>query len=184
MGQGREQRNQHMEDTLALAEDRKSKGNAALAGKYLTFELGSEIYGIEILKVQEIIGIMSITNVPKTPDYVRGVINLRGKVIPVVELRRKFKMATVEDTERTCIIVVQVKGTDGPITMGILVDEVSEVVDIPADQIEPAPTFGTAVNTAFILAMGKVGGRVVILLDADRVLTIEEMQAVESRVTA
>jgi purine-binding chemotaxis protein CheW len=173
-----------MNDALGLAEDTRRSGNDALAGKYLTFELGTEIYGIEILKVQEIIGIMSITNVPKTPDYVRGVINLRGKVIPVVELRRKFRMPVVEDTERTCIIVVQVKGTDGPITMGILVDEVSEVVDIPAAQIEPAPTFGSSVNTTFILAMGKIGDRVVIMLDADRVLTIDEMQTVESHATA
>ena len=149
------------------------------AGKHLTFELGPEVYGIEILKVQEIIGIMSITNVPKTPEYVRGVINLRGKVIPVVELRKKFRMNAVEDTERTCIIVVQVKGNDGPITMGILVDEVSEVVDISPEMLEPAPTFGTSVNTAFILAMGKIGERVVILLDADKVLTIGELESIE-----
>ena len=148
---------------------------AHLAGKYLTFQLSDEIYSIEILKVQEIIGIMSITTVPKTPDYVRGVINLRGKVIPVVELRRKFGMATQEDTERTCIIVVQVAGSDGPITMGILVDEVSEVMDIKVEQIEPAPAFGTSVDTTFILAMGKVGDRVVILLDVDRVLTSGEL---------
>tara|TARA_R110001592_G_scaffold14602_2_gene65064 strand:+ start:1068 stop:1571 length:504 start_codon:yes stop_codon:yes gene_type:complete len=162
-----------------MVDDNVTTGKESLAGKYLTFELGQEVYGIEILKVQEIIGIMSITHVPKTPDYVRGVINLRGKVIPVVELRRKFRMKTVEDTERTCIIVVQVRGTDGSIIMGILVDEVSEVVNIPADMIESAPTFGTNVNTAFILAMGKVGDRVVILLDADKVLTIEEMVTLE-----
>lgn len=149
------------------------------AGKHLTFELGAEVYGIEILKVQEIIGIMSITNVPKTPDYVRGVINLRGKVIPVVELRKKFRMKAVEDTERTCIIVVQVKGTESPITMGILVDEVSEVVDIDPGQLEAAPTFGTNVNTAFILALGKLGDRVVILLDADKVLTIGELESLD-----
>lgn len=170
-----------MNDSTGLAESGPATHQDELAGKYLTFELGSEIYGIEILKVQEIIGIMSITNVPKTPDYVRGVINLRGKVIPVVELRRKFRMTTVEDTERTCIIVVQVKGADGPITMGILVDEVSEVVDIVAGQIEPAPTFGSSVNTAFILAMGKIGARVVIMLDVDKVLTIEEIETLESR---
>jgi purine-binding chemotaxis protein CheW len=168
-----------MSNELELAENGMASGHDSLAGKYLTFELGTEIYGIEILKVQEIIGIMNITNVPKTPDYVRGVINLRGKVIPVVELRKKFRMETMADTERTCIIVVQISGSDASITMGILVDEVSEVVDITSDRIESAPTFGTSVNTAFILAMGKIGERVVILLDADKVLTIEEMASLE-----
>lgn len=165
-----------MSESQQGASQGQKQSLAELAGKYLTFELGSEVYSIEILKVQEIIGIMSITNVPKTPDYVRGVINLRGKVIPVVELRRKFGMETCEDTERTCIIVVQVAGKDGDITMGILVDEVSEVVDISPEQIEPAPSFGTAVATDFILAMGKVDNRVVILLDVDRVLTLSEME--------
>ncbi len=142
-----------------------------LVGKYLTFTLGSEVYGLEILKVQEIIGLMSITNVPQTPDYVRGVINLRGKVIPVVELRRKFHLEAVQDTERTCIIVVQVASAGGTVIMGILVDEVSEVVDVARDQLEPAPSFGSNISTEFILAMGKIGEHVVILLDIDRVLT-------------
>ena len=168
-----------MNEALEMVDEGTATGQDHLSGKYLTFELGSEIYGIEILKVQEIIGIMSITNVPKTPGFVRGVINLRGKVIPVVELRKKFKMDTVEDTERTCIIVVQVQGSDDSITMGILVDEVSEVVDISGEQIEPAPTFGSSVNTAFILAMGKIAERVVILLDADKVLTINEIQSID-----
>jgi purine-binding chemotaxis protein CheW len=165
-------------ETLDLNQSSTTSTLDQLAGKHLTFELGSETYGIEILKVQEIIGIMSITNVPKTPDYVRGVINLRGKVIPVVELRRKFKLAAVDDTERTCIIVVQVKGVDGPITMGVLVDEVSEVVDIAEEQLEPPPTFGSNVSTDFIRAMGKVGDRVVILLDVDKVLTLQELASV------
>jgi purine-binding chemotaxis protein CheW len=158
---------------------RRAVNFAALAGKYLTFGLGTEVYGLEILKVQEIIGIMSITAVPQTPAYVRGVINLRGKVIPVVELRRKFGIEPVGDTERTCIIVVQVMGGAGAITMGILVDEVSEVVDVSADQIEPAPVFGGNINTDFILAMGKIGDHVVILLDIDRVLTTGEMATLD-----
>ena len=149
-----------------------------LAGKYLTFCLGEEIYGLEILKVQEIIGLMDITRVPRTPEYVRGVINLRGRVIPVVELRKKFSLECVEDTERTCIIVVQVVSGDVAVTMGILVDEVSEVVDIKEEQLEPAPSFGTAVDVDYILAMGKVGEHVVILLDVDRVLTSSEIGAV------
>jgi purine-binding chemotaxis protein CheW len=144
---------------------------AALAGKYLTFTLGPETYGLEILKVQEIIGLMNITKVPQTPDHVRGVINLRGRVIPVVELRRKFNLETVEDTERTCIIVVQVDTGESAVTMGILVDEVSEVVDISEAQLEPPPAFGASIDTAFILAMGKIGENVVVLLDVDRVLT-------------
>lgn len=172
-----------MADSTGLAERNAEAGTDALAGKYLTFELGAEIYGIEILKVQEIIGIMSVTSVPRTPDYVRGVMNLRGKVIPVVELRRKFRMETVKDTERTCIIVVRLKRADGPITMGILVDEVSEVVDIHGDQIELAPTFGASVNTTFILAMGKIGDQVVIMLNADKVLTIEEIERLDTHAT-
>ncbi|MCP4644648.1 MAG: purine-binding chemotaxis protein CheW [bacterium] len=145
------------------------------AGQYLTFLLGDEVYGLEILKVQEIIGMMTVTKVPKTPDYVRGVINLRGKVIPVIDLRTKFQMETHEDTNRTCIIVVQVAGASQQITMGILVDEVSEVLDIIGDQMEPAPTFGEGIQTDFIFGMGKVGDKVVMLLDVDRVLSSGEM---------
>ncbi len=167
-----------MSDSTGAIEKSASSDFQALAGKYLTFELGEEVYGLEILKVQEIIGIMSITQVPQTPEYVRGVINLRGKVIPVVELRRKFGLARVEDNDRTCIIVVQVTGGDGAITMGILVDEVSEVVDIDADQLEPPPSFGATIDTAFILAMGKLEKHVVVLLDVDKVLTSGEMAMV------
>lgn len=141
-----------------------------LAGKYLTFELGAECYGAPILKVQEIIGIMNITRVPKTPDYVRGVINLRGKVIPVVALRERFGMGAVDDTDRTCIVVVQVNGKDGPLVMGVLVDEVSEVINIDGAQLEPAPAFAGGLETNFLLAMAKINQRVVILLDLDRAL--------------
>lgn len=152
----------------------------SLTGKYLTFKLGKETYGIEILKVQEIIGLMHITSVPRTPDFVRGVINLRGKVIPVIELRKKFGMESTEDTDHTCIIVVQVAGSTGPITMGILVDEVWEVVDIAENQLEPPPSFGTNIDTAFILAMGKLDETVVILLDIDKILIASELTSVSS----
>ena len=152
---------------------------AAKAGKYLTFQLGKEVYGIEILKVQEIIGMMPVTHVPRTPDFVRGVINLRGKVIPVVELRRKFGMETREDTERTCIVVVQVSWDAGRIIMGLLVDEVSEVLNVTGEQIEAPPSFGASVDTDFILGMGKVGTKVVMLLDVDKVLASDEIAAVE-----
>ncbi|NIA14837.1 MAG: chemotaxis protein CheW [Nitrospiraceae bacterium] len=149
-----------------------------LAGKYLTFKLGDEVYGLEILKVQEIIGMMNVTAVPKTPEFVRGVINLRGKVIPVIDLRLKFQMETKEDTERTCIIVVQVACEEQTVTMGIIVDEVSEVLDVDASQIEPPPAMGAGTDSDFILGMGKVANKVVMLLDADRVLSTGEVAEV------
>ena len=151
----------------------------AQEGKFLSFVLGDEEYGLEILKVQEINGMMGITRVPRTPDYVRGVINLRGRVIPIVSLRQKFKMPAVEDTEKTCIIVVQVNYQKTELTMGIIVDEVSEVLSIKADQIEPAPSFGGGMeDTDFITGMGKLDGKVVVLLDIDRVLNGEEIEAI------
>ncbi len=143
----------------------------ARGGKFLTFFLGEEEYGLEILKVQEIIGLMSITRVPRTPGFVRGVINLRGKVIPIVELRSKFQMEGVEDTEQTCIIVVQTQG----VQFGVVVDRVSEVVDLSSDSIEDAPEFGAEIDTDFILGMGKTGSRVRILVDIDRVLSRDEL---------
>jgi purine-binding chemotaxis protein CheW len=141
------------------------------AGKYLTFRLAQEEYGLEILKVREIIGLMDITKVPRTPHDIRGVINLRGKVIPVVDLRLKFDMEAKEDTEETCIIVVDIAGEEGSVLMGILVDAVSEVLDIQSNEIEDPPTFGAGVDTRFILGIGKVKNTVKILLDVDRVLT-------------
>lgn len=165
-----------MHDASVGSSVRRNEEVSDLAGKYLTFQLGPEIYGLEILKVQEIIGMMAVTTVPRTPDFVRGVINLRGKVIPVIDLRRKFSMETKEDTERTCIIVVQISGAGQMVTMGIIVDEVSEVMDIKAEQLEPAPSFGGSVSTDFILAMGKVGQKVVMLLDVDRVLSGGEVK--------
>lgn len=151
---------------------------ASLAGKYLTFHLGGEAYGIEILKVQEIIGMISVTHIPRTPAFVRGVVNLRGKVIPVIDLRLKFGLLEQADTERTCIVVVQVEHAGLRVTMGIIVDEVSEVLDIRGDQLEPAPSFGGSVDTDFILGMGKVGQKVVMLLDVDRVLSGDEVTLV------
>ncbi len=151
----------------------------AQEGKYLSFVLGKEEYGLEILKVQEINGMMDITRVPRTPDYVRGVINLRGRVIPIISLRDKFNMSQVEDTEKTCIIVVQVQYQEESLTMGIIVDEVSEVLSIAAGSIEPPPSFGGGMEeTDFITGMGKMTDKVVILLDIDRVLDAEEMKAI------
>ncbi len=147
-----------------------------LAGKYLSFLMADEEYGLEILKVQEIIGIMDITTVPRTPEYIRGVINLRGKIIPVVDLRVKFGMDSTKDTELTCIIVVDVVKDDTDMQMGILVDTVSEVLDIESENIEPAPSFGNDVNANFILGVGKFEEKVIILLDIDKVLTGEELK--------
>lgn len=137
-----------------------------LAGKYLTFSLADEKYGLEILKAREINGMMDITVVPKSPSHVRGVINLRGKVIPVVDLRRRFSLPEVEHTEETCIIVVDV----GEKEMGVVVDKVEEVLDIADENIEDTPAFGTNVDTTFILGMSKEDGQVTILLDITKVL--------------
>lgn len=156
---------------MATAERAVVDAVKSRAGKYLTFGLAKESYGLEILKVREIIGLMAITAVPRTPGFVKGVINLRGKVIPVVDLRLKFGMAEAQHTEETCIIVVNV----GQIEMGIIVDKVSEVLNIAGEDIEDPPAFGDQVNTDFILGMGKGGGQVTILLDIDRVLLAEDV---------
>lgn len=148
----------------------KAEASRDAGGKYLTFHLNNEEYGLEILKVREIIGIMDITKVPQTPDYVEGVINLRGRVIPVIDLRSKFGLPRTEYNEETCIIVVDVG-----MMMGIIVDTVQEVHDIPAANIEPPPKLGAAVDTDFILGMGKVNDDVKILLEIDGVLTSDEL---------
>ncbi|KKL28772.1 hypothetical protein LCGC14_2371790 [marine sediment metagenome] len=162
---------------IATQTDQSNKALLDKEGKYLTFALGPEEYGLEILKVREIIGIMDIAEVPRTPDFVKGVINLRGKVIPVIDLRLKFQMETIEQTEETCIIVVDVDGVE----MGIIVDKVSEVLDIAGEEIEEPPSFGANVDTDFILGMGKAQERVTILLDIGKVLSsmeVAELQAV------
>jgi len=149
-------------------------------GKFLTFLMANEKYGLEILKVREIMGMMDVTSVPTTPPFVRGVINLRGKVIPVVDLRLKFGLEAKEDTQRTCIIVVHLTHTAQEMTMGIIVDEVSDVLDIDQNQIEPPPSFGANIRTDFILGMGKVDQKVMTMLDIDRVLSDQEIALVES----
>jgi purine-binding chemotaxis protein CheW len=146
------------------------KLNIGREGKYLTFSLGGEEYGIGILKVREIIGMMTVTPVPQTPPFVKGVINLRGKVIPVIDLRLRFAMETTAYTERTCIIVVEIHGETQSVPMGIVVDAVSEVLNIRAADIEDTPAFGVKLNTDFILGMAKTEGGVKILLDIDKVL--------------
>ena len=160
--------------------DQAVKSPGGKEGKYLTFALSGEEYGISIIKVKEIIGIMAITSVPQTPGYVKGVINLRGKVIPVIDLRLKFDMESLAYTERTCIIVVEISNGDRKILMGIIVDSVSEVLNIKQAEIADTPTFGVSMDTAYILGMAKMGTGVKILLDIDRVLSSRDFQDVAS----
>lgn len=151
-------------------------------GKYLTFFLEKEEYGIGILKVKEIIGMMPITTVPRTPEFVKGVINLRGKVIPVMDLRLKFSMEAIPYSDRTCIIVVEIDSQDSTVLIGIVVDAVSEVLNIRSEEIEETPTFGTKLDTDYILGMAKIGGGVKILLDIDRVLSAKEIEALDKSI--
>lgn len=146
------------------------------AGKYLTFQLGNEEFGIRVLKVREIMGLQEITAVPQTPGHVKGVINLRGKVIPVIDLRLKFGLQNAEYGQRTCIIVAQVQGESGPILMGVVVDGVSEVLNLTGAEIEDTPDFGEDMTGKYLLGMAKVKGKVKILLDIDRVLSSQDLR--------
>ena len=155
------------------------------AGKYLTFRLAGESYGIEILTVQELIGLQGITRIPRAPDFMRGVINLRGRIIPVVDPRRKLGLDPLKTTEQTVIIVVRSAWRGGELTMGVLVDEVLEVRDIDAGQIEPPPGLGTgAFDATFILGVAKCDARVVFLVDIVKVLTPAEVAAAAETVPA
>ncbi len=151
-------------------------------GKYLTFLLGREEFAIQVLKVKEIMGIQDITAVPQTPAYVKGVINLRGKVIPVVDLRLKFCLPEMEYTRRTCIIVVQVQSAAVSLQTGIIVDEVSEVLNLAVGDIEDTPDFGEGAGaaTSYLLGMAKVKGKVKILLDIDQVLSSQELHGLDA----
>jgi len=163
---------------VAHAQADAAAGLGALAGKYMTFQLAQEVHGLEILAVREIIGLMEITKVPRAPDFVRGVINLRGRVIPVIDLRLKFGMPAIEATDQTVIIVVQCQVEGRPLTMGVLVDLVLEVLTIDGGQIEPPPDLGgAAVDGDFIRGVGKAGKHVVFLLDIARVLSSSDAAA-------
>ena len=159
---------------MSDAMSEKSKTGPALAGKYLTFALDHEEYGLPVLKVREIIKMMDITAVPQVPNHVKGVVNLRGKVIPVVDLRVKFGLGSQDYTDRTCIIVVEVVMLASRVMMGIIVDHVSEVLNITPEEIEQTPEFGERVQTDYLKAIAKVKGKVKILLDLDRVLGAED----------
>ena len=166
--------------SMVAVDEARSDGrqiSPALAGKYLTFALGAEEYGLPVLKVREIIKVMDITQVPQVPSHVRGVINLRGKVIPVVDLRLRFGLPGQDSTERTCIIVVDVALSNEKVMMGIVVDSVSEVLNITANELDQAPEFGDRITTDYMLGLAKVKGTVKILLDLDRVLGSDEQLA-------
>jgi purine-binding chemotaxis protein CheW len=158
-----------MSNTKTVSSDQRG-------GKFLTFALGREEYGLGITKVREIIGCMEVTAVPRTPAYAKGVINLRGQAIPVIDLRTKFSMETVPATEETCIVVVEIAQEGRKLSTGLIVDRVKEVLNIAGDNVEDAPDMGVAVDSQFILGLGKVGQAVKILLDIDRVLTAREGQ--------
>lgn len=148
----------------------------SIAGKYLTFQLAGEEYGVEILKVKEIIGLMDITKLPRTPEFVKGVINLRGKVIPVLDLRLKFGIEKKEYDEKTSIIVVEIDDKNNRIQIGVLVDSVSEVLNVSPEDLEPTPKFGVALDTAYILGMAKGNDTVRTLLNIDKVLITDDIK--------
>jgi purine-binding chemotaxis protein CheW len=166
--------------TQSTAAAESSRGDSSgktrdRTGKYLVFHLGREEFGIQVLKVREIMGVQDITAVPQTKAYVRGVINLRGKVIPVIDLRLKFGLPEQEYTQRTCIIVVQVSGESAPFPMGVVVDGVAEVISLTAADIEDTPDFCDGTATPYLLGLAKVKGKVKILLEIDEMLTGREL---------
>jgi purine-binding chemotaxis protein CheW len=148
--------------------------------QYLTFKLDDEVFALDITKVREVLDFTTVTRVPRTPEFMRGVINLRGSVVPVVDLRLKFGMSKTEKTVNTCIIIVEVKVDDETTALGALADSVQEVMDLVPGQIEPAPKIGTRLNTEFIKGMGKRDDRFVILLDIDKVFSTSELAVVQA----
>lgn len=143
--------------------------------QYLTFNLRGELFAIGILAIREIIEYAQLTHVPMMPDYIRGVINLRGAVVPVVDLLARFGQGSTEPKRRTCVVIVEVDAGDGMQQLGVLVDAVNEVLEIPATDVEPPPSFGVRFNSDFLHGMGKVGDRFVILLDVNRALAVTEL---------
>jgi purine-binding chemotaxis protein CheW len=167
---------------MTLTQSNSAAPADARAGKYLTFQLASEEFGIRVLNVREIMGVQEITAVPGTPAHIKGVINLRGKVVPVVDLRLKFALAAAEYTQRTCIIVTQVRGERGPVMIGVVVDAVSEVLNLTAQDIEDTPDFGDDAGIRYLLGMAKVKGKVKILMDIEQVLSTSELHHLDALV--
>jgi purine-binding chemotaxis protein CheW len=149
--------------------------------QYLTYKLDDEVFALDVAKVREILEYTTIAKVPQTPDFMRGVINLRGSVVPVIDMRLKFGMSATEPTVNTCIIVVEVKLTDEVIVLGALADSVQEVVELEPEQIEAAPHIGTRLNTDFIKGMGKLDGNFIMILDMDRIFSNEELESVQEQ---
>jgi purine-binding chemotaxis protein CheW len=167
--------------TAAVAPSAAVARQSVAAGEtsqYLTFTLGGEMFAVGILNVKEIIEYGSLTGIPMMPAFIRGVINLRGAVVPVVDLGARFGGKPTEPGRRTCIVILEVQQEEGRHDIGIMVDAVSEVLGIPASEIEPPPAFGSRIRADFIAGMGKVGGRFVIVLEMARILSVEEMAAV------
>ena len=151
-----------------------------MAGKYLTFRLNEEEFGLEIMKVQEIIGIMPVTHLPRLPQYVRGIVNLRGRIVPTVDLRLKFGLPSVPDTGKTCIIVVEVQSAKGNLNVGLIVDEVAEVVHIDANEADHVSQFAGNIAMEYVLGVGVVNDSVKILLDIDKVMTFDEVKDIQT----
>jgi len=150
------------------------------AEQYLTFMLGGKVYGLEILNIKEIIEYGEITEVPMTPDFISGVINLRGSVVPVIDLSQRFSGQSTEYTKRTSIIILEVNNDDLRIEIGVTVDMVNEVLDIHPNEVEPAPSLGNQIQTTFIRGMAKIDGNLLILLDIENVLSVDELSQVGS----
>ena len=150
-----------------------------LTNQYLTFKLDSDLFAVDVGKSREVLDFADVTRVPQTPDYMLGVINLRGSVVPVINLRRKFGMQEAEQTVDTCIIVMEIKVNDDKVVIGIVADAVQEVLDLDDSQIEPPPRLGTRLNTEFIKGMGSMDDQFVILLDIDRVFSADELAVIE-----
>lgn len=155
---------------LKPVSEQTSEKNRSCDGKYLTFAIGSEEFGVEIRKIREIIGYVPVTPVPKSPIYLKGILNLRGRVIPVIDLRLKFGMPAKEITDQTCIVITETQTAEGATLTGLIVDRVCEVLNIEADQIEPAPSLGSTIDTSYLLGIAKTAGQVKLLLHIDAVV--------------
>ncbi len=152
-----------------------------LTNQYLAFKLNKDLFAVDVAKTREILDFVDVTRVPQTPDYMLGVINLRGKVVPVINLHRKFGMDEVERTVDTCIIVMEVEVKETAVIIGIVADAVQEVLDLNAEQIEPPPRLGSRLNTEFIQGMGNLEEQFVIILDIDRIFSIEELVVIDEQ---
>ena len=155
------------------------ESSTASIKQYVTFCLAEELFGVEVSRTREILSVISVTSVPQTPDYMLGVINLRGQVVPVIDMRLKLGLSAADETQDTCIIVVEVLVDGEPIVVGALADAVREVLEIKSDAIEPPPRLGTRLNTEFIKGMGKVAEEFLILLDIDKIFNSDELALVQ-----